>query len=351
MERGEVERVGALDVRDEQGARSVVLLQVDREPEVHVLVPHDDGLPSTTPNDEFMFGTARQRLQHRVADEVRERDLAAPRAGEVVVQDLAVDLEQLGGNGAHRRGGRDAEARLHVLDDACRGAAQRLRRVAVEHDRARPAPACRRGVPARARVPSAAAARCGGGGGRGRRLRARHVVLEELAPAGRDRLRVVLVEPVHLVDQARVRARDPGCAVGAGTRRLPQRYELGQVECQVERLASVESGIAHGLVPSCEVFASDRLGTTETLGDVVTGELDVHTARPDVFGATALEERLDFGDHGVEVPCLVTAFVHERVAVHRVARPDDGMAGPRDRAQQRGQALARPAARPCGRRA
>ena len=41
VERGEVERVRALDVRDEQRARAVVLLQVDREAEVHVRVPHD----------------------------------------------------------------------------------------------------------------------------------------------------------------------------------------------------------------------------------------------------------------------------------------------------------------------
>ena len=41
---GEVERVGVLDVRDEQRARAVGPLDVDREAEVHVLVAHDDGL-------------------------------------------------------------------------------------------------------------------------------------------------------------------------------------------------------------------------------------------------------------------------------------------------------------------
>ena len=43
-ERREVHRVGGLHVRDDQGARAVALLLVDREPEVHVLVADHRGL-------------------------------------------------------------------------------------------------------------------------------------------------------------------------------------------------------------------------------------------------------------------------------------------------------------------
>jgi hypothetical protein len=44
VERGEVEGVGVLDVGDEQRARPVVTLHVDREAEIDVLVAHDRGL-------------------------------------------------------------------------------------------------------------------------------------------------------------------------------------------------------------------------------------------------------------------------------------------------------------------
>ena len=206
VEGGEVERVGVLDVRHEQRARAVVLLQVDREAEVDVLVAHDRGLAVDDAERRVHVRHRLQRAQHRVADEVRERHLAAAGAGEMVVEDLAVDLEQLRRDRSHRRGGGDLEARLHVLDDARGGAAQRLRLLAVEHDRrggvrgrggsaGAARPAVRRG---------AARARCGGAA-TGGWVRG-HVALEELAPPGGQGLRVVLVQAVHLVDQARVRA-------------------------------------------------------------------------------------------------------------------------------------------------
>jgi hypothetical protein len=59
---------------------------------------------------------------HGVADEVGEADLAAAGAAQVAVDDLAVDLEQLGRDLAEAGGGGDAEAGLHVGDDAGRAA-------------------------------------------------------------------------------------------------------------------------------------------------------------------------------------------------------------------------------------
>ncbi len=61
---------------------------------------------------------------HGVADEVGERDLAAPAAGEVVVDHRAVVHEQLRRHGAHAGRGGDREAGLHVVDDAGGGPAQ-----------------------------------------------------------------------------------------------------------------------------------------------------------------------------------------------------------------------------------
>ena len=134
-ERGEVEGVGALDVRHEQGAGAVRLRDVDREAEVHVVVADHHGRAVGDAEARAHRRDLADRLHRRVRDQVREAHLAAAGARQVVVEDLAVDLEQLGGDVAHRRRGRDAEARLHVLDDPGCGAADRLRLLAVEHER------------------------------------------------------------------------------------------------------------------------------------------------------------------------------------------------------------------------
>ena len=188
--------------------RPVAPLHVDREPEVHVLVAHDDGLA--------VFGGERgvegrevgERAEHRVGDQVGEADLARARARQLVVEDLAVDLEQLGRNHPHRGRGRDTQAGLHVLDRAGGRAAQRLGLVTVEHHRAR-------------------ARRCGGRRGRSRCRRRRRVgrwsrrsrwsrgvavagrrggVREVGAPVVVDRGRVPEVTLVELLHEPGVRA-------------------------------------------------------------------------------------------------------------------------------------------------
>ena len=138
-----------------------------------------------------------------------EADLARAGAREVVVEDLAVDLEQLGGDDAHRGGGGHAEARLHVLDRAGRGAAQRFGLVAVEHQRSRPGRGRRAGAGAGAggagagaggRAPARPVARRRGSatvGGRG-------LAVEVVAPVAVDRGRVVEVALVQLLGQTRV---------------------------------------------------------------------------------------------------------------------------------------------------
>ena len=78
---GEVERVGVLDVRDEQRARAVGLLAGrSRARGSRARGARRVGLPSTTPKPEFIAGhLAATPAQHRERDEVREADLAAAR--------------------------------------------------------------------------------------------------------------------------------------------------------------------------------------------------------------------------------------------------------------------------------
>ena len=78
--------------------RAVAALHVDREPEVHVLVADDDRLVVLGRVRRVEPGEVVERAEHRVGDEVGEADLARAGARQLVVEDLAVDLEQLGGD-------------------------------------------------------------------------------------------------------------------------------------------------------------------------------------------------------------------------------------------------------------
>ena len=84
------------------------------------------GLPSTMSKPTFISGIAFERLDQRVADQVREGDLAAAGAGQVVVDDDAVVDEQLDRHRADAGRGRHRQAEVHVLRGARRGAAQHL---------------------------------------------------------------------------------------------------------------------------------------------------------------------------------------------------------------------------------
>ncbi len=223
VERVEVERVGALDVRHEQRARAVALLDVDREPEVHVLVVHDGRLTVDDLERGVHHRDARQRLEHRVRDQVGEADLAAADAREMVVEDLPVDLEQLGGNRSHRRGRRDLERGLHVLDDPRRCAADGDRLVGrVVHlrsrhglrylgsggrrSRRRGRGGCRRGGGRRRR--------CRGRVGSGRRRcrqRGQLPAGKELAPPVAHGVGVLEVLAVHLLRESGVGAQILEC--------------------------------------------------------------------------------------------------------------------------------------------
>ena len=198
----EVERVGVTDHRHEQGARSVALLHVDSDTETDVVVAHDPRCAVLTFDERRVHHRHRfgDRPHHGEADEVREADLAAPRASEIAVDDRAVHLEQPRRHLSEAGGGRDLEALLHVGGDTRGGPPQRLAVLG-----------CRRRRRLRLRLhlllgggPLGRNGRGCGRGGDGLVLIA-PVVLEELLPAAAHGLRVGEVLLVHLVNQPLVR--------------------------------------------------------------------------------------------------------------------------------------------------
>ena len=118
----EVPGVGICDARDEQRA-APRLLDVDGQTEADTIVPQHPGraLAVRVGHERCVHGRHRgQPLDHRVADQVGEADLAAGGASELVVHDGAVDLEQLRRHHPDARGRGDPERGLHVDDDARR---------------------------------------------------------------------------------------------------------------------------------------------------------------------------------------------------------------------------------------
>ena len=125
-ERAEVQRVGGLDARHEERPGPVGTFDVHGQPEADVGVMHDPGRPPAVGVGHEAGVHGRHRLEgpdHGVADHVGEAHLAATGARQVIVEDRAVDLQQLGRYLVHARGGGHPEAGLHVGHDACARAA------------------------------------------------------------------------------------------------------------------------------------------------------------------------------------------------------------------------------------
>ncbi len=104
------------------------LLHVHGQAQAHVLVTDDPGraLAVGVVHEGGVHGRdGHQALDHGVADQVGEADLAAGGPEQLVVDDGPVDLEQLGRHHPHTGGGGHAEGRLHVGHDATGGAPER----------------------------------------------------------------------------------------------------------------------------------------------------------------------------------------------------------------------------------
>ena len=117
-ERGEVHRLGALDVGHEELAGAVLLLHVDREPEVDVGRGDLGGLAVDHVEADVHLRHRLEGLDQRVADQVGERHLAAAGAGQVVVDDDPVVPEQLDRDRPDRGRGGDGQGVVHVGDGA-----------------------------------------------------------------------------------------------------------------------------------------------------------------------------------------------------------------------------------------
>ena len=119
----EVHRLGGLDAGHDERPRTVLAREVDRDAEVDVIRRRDRGLSVHLEEVVVHLGVLTQRAHHRVADDVREADLAAARPPQVVVDHHSVVGDQLGRDGTHRRRGRHLQRRLHIRHDAgCRAA-------------------------------------------------------------------------------------------------------------------------------------------------------------------------------------------------------------------------------------
>ena len=123
-ELGEVHRAGVLDDRNDERAGAVALVDIDGQTHVDGVVDDEATLA---------IGAGGVAVAHRrhgvgdrpndgVADDVREADLALSGACAVAVDDVAVDLEQLGRDVAEAGRRRNRQAALHVGGDRRRGA-------------------------------------------------------------------------------------------------------------------------------------------------------------------------------------------------------------------------------------
>ena len=112
------------------------------------------------------------------------------------------------------------------------------------------------------------------------------------------------------------------------------------VKREVEALARVQPWVAERRVRVVELSLGEVVAAAEALGDVVAGDLEVHAAGPGALGVVDGEEALDLGDDVGELAGLPAAAGRERVPVHRVAHPDDGVPRVADGAHDRRQRLA-----------
>ena len=105
-------------------------------------------------------------------------------------------------------------------------------------------------------------------------------------------------------------------------------------------MASVESGVTHRLVAVTEAVGAEIIGAAYTLRDRIAGQLTVDTAGPCCFCLVDREEGVDLAGDVVEVTGLVTLRSAVSVSMHRIALPDDGMAGIGDGAHDAGKDVA-----------
>lgn len=98
-------------------------------------------------------------------------------------------------------------------------------------------------------------------------------------------------------------------------------------ERQLKRLLLIQSRVAESLVPLSEILILQTHTTTSALRDRITSKLQVHTAQNRATLLVNLKRRAQFRQDRSERAGLNTRRRRARVAVHRVALPDDDVAG------------------------
>ena len=118
VEHREVHRLGGFDAGHHQRARSIRLLEIDREAEVHVRRSDHGGLAVNFGERVVHCRLCRDCLDDCVADNVRERHLAATSTCEMAIDHVAVVREQFCGHRTNAGGCWHAETGFHVLHES-----------------------------------------------------------------------------------------------------------------------------------------------------------------------------------------------------------------------------------------
>ena len=226
-ELGEVHLLRLLDRCHDQATAAVLVVHVDRQAQVDVLRGDDGRLVVDDLVIQVHVRVSLNRADQGPADNVRKADLAATAGKQLLVDDRAVFEHQLRWHVADRGCGRDAQRGIHVLSDGAGCATQHLLaslRGLYRMLRLRRGDALRNGVisldDTLVGVATQATASTGSGGGgasgggrsalgarSGTVICARRaaggvaVLLEVLPPFGVNRLRILLILLVHLIDQ------------------------------------------------------------------------------------------------------------------------------------------------------
>lgn len=95
-------------------------------------------------------------------------------------------------------------------------------------------------------------------------------------------------------------------------------------KCHLESLLFIESWIAEAGVVQRQVVFVKTLGTTGALGHSISSELQVDTAKVAALLLVDLQCLLQLAEDVRELSCFDAAWGGSRVAVHRIALPDNG---------------------------
>src|SRR6202047_2308713 len=117
--------------------------------------------------------------------------------------------------------------------------------------------------------------------------------------------------------------------------------ELGDEKSHFDRLLGIEPWIAISMVTVMQVRLRDGPRATGAFGDVFSGHFEMHTAGVSGLRPVDRKKRADLAHDLVERPRFVAARRLDRIAVHRIAGPNDASPFPLHGADQTRQTIGR----------